>query len=88
MINRDSLQSVFARLTPQLSEAVMRKRKEHKCLMNLTRNNSLMVQQRAIFLNYIAGDGRRKFVIPTVETDADGRQIIVDKISFKYIDQK
>ena len=88
MINRDSLQAVFMRLTPQLAEAVMRKRAEHKCLMNLTRNNSLMVQQRAIFLNYIAGDGRRKFVIPTVETDADGRQIVVDKISFKYIDQK
>ena len=47
-----------------------------------------MVQQQAIFLNYIAGEGRRKFVIPTVETDADGRQKVVDKISFKYIDQK
>lgn len=56
--------------------------------MNLTRNNSLMVQQQAIFLNYIAGEGRRKFVIPTVETGADGRQKVVDKISFKYIDQK
>ena len=88
MINRDSLQAVFMRLTPKVAEAVMRKRKEHKCLMNLTRNNSLVIQQRAIFLNYIAGDGRRKFVIPTVETDEDGRQIVVDKISFKYIDQK
>lgn len=47
-----------------------------------------MVQQQAIFLNYIAGEGRRKFVIPTVETGADGRQKVVDKISFKYIDQK
>ena len=47
-----------------------------------------MVQQQAIFLNYIAGEGRRKFVIPTVETDADGRRKVVDKISFKYIDQK
>ena len=56
--------------------------------LNLTRNNSLIVQQQAIFLNYIAGEGRRKFVIPTVETDADGRQKVVDKISFKYIDQK
>lgn len=88
MINRDSLQAVFMRLTPQVAEAVMRKRKEHKSLMNLTRSNSLIVQQRAIFLNYIAGEGRRKFVIPTVETDADGRQKVVDKISFKYIDQK
>lgn len=88
MINRDSLQYVFARLTPQVSEAVMRKRTEHKCIMNLTRNNSFMVQQQAIFLNYIAGEGRRKFVIPTVETDAGGRRKVVDKISFKYIDQK
>ena len=88
MINRDSLQAVFMRLTPQVAETEMRKRKEHKCLMNLTRNNSLIVPPLAIFLNYIAGDGRRKFVIPTVETDADGRQIVVDKISFKYIDQK
>lgn len=47
-----------------------------------------MVQQQAIFLNYIAGEGRRKFVIPTVETDADGRQKVLDRISFKYIDQK
>lgn len=88
MISRDSLQAVFARLTPQVAEAVMRKRTEHKCLMNLTKNNALMVQQKAIFLNYIAGDGRRKFVIPTVETGADGRQKVIDKISFKYIDQK
>ena len=88
MINRDSLQYVFARLTPQVAEAVMRKRTEHKCIMNLTRNNSFMVQQQAIFLNYIVGEGRRKFVIPTVETDADGRRKVVDKISFKYIDQK
>lgn len=82
------MQAVFARLTPQVAEAVMRKRTEHKCLMNLTKNNALMVQQKAIFLNYIAGDGRRKFVIPTVETGADGRQKVIDKISFKYIDQK
>lgn len=88
MISRDSLQAVFARLTPQVAEAVLRKRSEHKCLMNLTKNNSLMVQQKAIFLNYIAGEGRRKFVIPAVETGADGRQKVVDKISFKYIDQK
>lgn len=88
MINRDSLQAVFMRLTPQVAEAVMRKRTEHKCLMNLTRNNALMVQQKAIFLNYIAGDGRRKFVIPMAETGADGRQKVVDKITFKYIDQK
>lgn len=82
------MQAVFARLTPQVAEAVLRKRTEHKCLMNLTRNNALMVQQKAIFLNYIAGDGRRKFVIPMAETGADGRQKVVHKISFKYIDQK
>ena len=73
--------------SPQMANAVIHQRKLHACLMELTTNKSREVAARAIFLNYLDGDGRKLCTIPHYYERPTATGSVMVETYFSYIDR-
>ena len=80
------IDKLIASMPPKMANSVIHQRKLHACLMELTTNKSREVAARAIFLNYLDGDGRKLGTIPHYyERPTMSKSIIVfPNVSFTY----
>lgn len=82
------IDKLIASMPPKMANAVIHQRKLHACLMELTTNKSIKVAARAIFLNYLDGDGRKLGKIPRYyeRVTPKGDKVNVETY-FSYIDR-
>ena len=82
------IDKLIASMPPRMANAVIHQRKLHACLMELTANKSREVAARAIYLDYMEGDGRKLGKIPRCyeRVNSKGEKINVETY-FSYINR-
>lgn len=51
--------NIIACMEPRMQYKVIKMRETHSCLMELNGDMAKRIQRKALFLNYIQGEGRR-----------------------------
>ena len=85
--NMSRIDKLIASMPPKMANAVIHQRKLHSCLMELTSNKSREVAARAIFLNYLDGDGRKLGTIPHYYERPTTTGSVMVETYFSYIDR-
>ena len=81
------IDKLIASMPSKMANAVIHQRKLHACLMELTANKSREVAARAIFLNYLYGDGRKLGTIPHYYERPTSTGSVMVETYFSYIDR-
>ena len=85
--NMSRIDKLIASMPPKMANSVIHQRKLHACLMELTTNKSREVAARAIFLNYLDGDGRKLGTIPHYYERPTTTGSVMVETYFSYIDR-
>lgn len=82
------INEIIASMPPGEAAAVVHLRDVHACLMDLDTNHARALAARAIYLNYIEGEGRKLGKIPRhyERINPDGVKVTVETY-FSYIDR-
>lgn len=79
---------IIASMPPGVAAAVIHLREVHACLMDLDTNHARALAARAIYLDYMEGEGRKLGKIPRhyERINPDGVKVNVETY-FSYIDR-
>lgn len=82
------INEIIASMPPGVAAAVVHLREVHSCLMELDTNHARALEARAIYLDYMEGEGRKLGNIPRhyERIDSDGKKVTVETY-FSYIDR-
>lgn len=82
------INEIIVSMPPGEAAAVVHLREVHACLMDLDTNHARAVAARAIYLDYMEGDGRKLGKIPRHYEiiNPDGVKVTVETY-FSYIDR-
>lgn len=82
------INEIIASMPPGEAAAVVHLREVHSCLMELDTKKARTLAARAIFLDYIEGDGRKLGKIPRhyERVTSKGEKVTVETY-FSYIDR-
>lgn len=79
------LENKIARMEPKMAKAVLRTREIYSCLMELSKERILELQGKAVLINYLSGEGRRRDSVPHTYRVPDGKGGYYEKETFfKY----
>lgn len=67
------LMNKIARMEPKMAKSVLRMREVYSCLMGLSHERILELQDKAVLINYLSGDGRRLDSAPHTYRVPDGK---------------
>lgn len=82
------INEIIASMPPGVAAAVVHLREVHACLMDLDTNHARALAARAIYLDYMEGEGRKLGKIPRCyeRVNSKGEKINVETY-FSYIDR-
>ena len=82
------INEIIASMTPGVASAVVHLREVHSCLMELDTNHARALAARAIYLEYMEGEGRKLGNIPRhyERVNSKGEKVNVETY-FSYIDR-
>lgn len=82
------INEIIASMPPGEAAAVVHLREVHACLMDLDSNHARALAARAIYLDYMEGEGRKLGKIPRhyERINPDGVKVTVETY-FSYIDR-
>lgn len=82
------INEIIASMPPGEAAAVVHLREVHACLMDLDTNHARAMAARAIYLDYMEGEGRKLGKIPRhyERINPDGVKVTVETY-FSYIDR-
>lgn len=82
------INEIIASMPPGEAAAVIHLREVHSCLMDLDTNHARALAARAIYLDYMEGEGRKLGKIPRhyERINPDGVKVTVETY-FSYIDR-
>lgn len=82
------INKIIASMPPGLAATVIHLREIHSCLMELNTQEAKPLAARAIYLNYIEGEGRKLGKIPRhyERITSDGTKVNVETY-FRYLDR-
>ena len=81
------INEIIASMPPGEAAAVVHLREVHACLMELDKNHARTLAARAIFLNYLDGDGRKLGTIPHYYERPTATGSVMVETYFSYIDR-
>ena len=82
------INEIIASMSPGVAAAVVHLREVHSCLMELDTNHARALAARAIYLDYMEGEGRKLGKIPRhyERVTSKGEKVTVETY-FSYIDR-
>lgn len=83
----DDIKKIVSRLPTEIAKAVLYQRELHACLMELPIDKVVEVQTKAVYLNYLSGEGKRFTGVPHYYDRKDNKgEVQTVYSSFRHID--
>lgn len=84
MTDNDRLALILASKSPAHVKTILAVRERHKCLMELTKNEILELQGKALAIDYRNGECRKRMNTPSYYENIEGKTV---ETYFRYIDR-